>query len=110
MNFPDMGDAFSEWGDTQTVRVVTKTMQDHDVVEVKNQIEIDMLLAPMRAQQVERKPEGQRAWRWWTGYSDHRLAIDDHVIDDEGTVFNVDAVNNYKIAGFYSYELHEAFK
>ena len=110
MRFPDMGDAFTEWSDATTFMLIDKTILDHKTIETKKPVEFDMLLVPMKAQQVDRKPEGQRAWRWWTGVSEYELGIADEVVDEDKVRYRVQGKGNYKIAGFYAYELIEAFK
>lgn len=105
-----MGEAFAEWSEATTFTLIDKTVVDHQIAETPKPVEFDMLLVPMKAQQVDRKPEGQRAWRWWTGISEYELKIDDEVVDEDGLHFRVQEKDNYKIAGFYVYGLIEAFK
>ena len=108
--FPDMGDAFAEWSEATDFQLITKSVQDHEVREAAEPVIFDMLIVPMRAQQVAIKPEGQRSWRWWTGISDYKLGIDDVVCDEDGVKYRVTAIDNYKVAGFYAYELTEAYQ
>lgn len=109
--FPDMGEAFQEWSDATTFLVITKSLVDGDLVETPGtETAFDMLLYPMKAQQVAMKPEGQRSWRWMTGVSAYQLKIDDIVKDEDGVKYRVAGIEPYVKAGFYVYELTEAFQ
>ena len=107
--FPDMSDAFAEWSDARTCSLIKKDLIDGRVRESKSEAEFDILIIPMRAQQIQAKPEGQRTWRWQTGVSATELAMDDRVRDGE-TEYRVMGKQDYRIAGFYVYDLTEDYQ
>ncbi|MCX5794954.1 MAG: hypothetical protein NTY77_05630 [Elusimicrobia bacterium] len=108
MPLPDMSPALAGLTDQATFKVTGKVAQDHVSVETESDpVPFQGAMFPMKPQQVEYKPEGQRSWRWEVLVSSTRLKVDYIVTDDEGVQFRVAAFANWRKAGFYQYDLHE---
>lgn len=95
-------------GDAVTVRLVRQEPADFEVAEVAvDAEEIQMVLLPMPPQKVDRKPEGERTWKWWEAYSVAKLGLQWDVQDEEGTQFKIVSRTDWGKAGFFVYELVE---
>lgn len=110
MSFPLMLDAFQDWAERSTFKLVKKVTQDHEVIEQTVPVEFVALFYPLKSQALSIKPEGQRAWKWWSLVTAERLSVDYVVQDAECVVYRVMSVKNWSMAGFWEYELTEAFK
>ena len=66
MRVPYLAGALKGWTRPIVCLVVVKSVVDHQVVETPSQITLDINYQPMPASQVNRKPEEQRTWKWWT--------------------------------------------
>jgi len=90
-----------------TVQIVKRTTSDNEVVEeVVEEKVIYGVLLPMKATEISVKPEGERAWRWFTYYSQENLELGWSFIDVvAGYRYRVMKVEDYDRAGFFIYDL-----
>ena len=106
---PNLGSAMWGLSDPLTYIAVSKTMEDMEITQKSKSstpIAFTGLLVPIPQQKLIVKPEGQRAWKWWTLYSSQQLEIDWLVVDRTGTKLRVMNRASWQ-AGFYNYELVE---
>jgi hypothetical protein len=84
-------------------KLVTKSFTDYEDTSTFTDVTLNLFLGPMPPQAVSKKPEGQRAWRWYrllTKKSDYALKIDDVVVI--GThKYRIITVQPYENYGFY---------
>lgn len=107
---PDVSDVLPDWFQHLTFQLVTKTQQDYETVEVLTTIHTEGVRQPMSAQQLDLKPEGQRAWKWETIHClpDVKLKVDDIIIFD-GVKYRVMQKWNWAEYGYLEYEICQAF-
>lgn len=107
---PYMGNAVMAWMQTMTCKVITQIQEDYATVEKSQDREFRGVRVPLKAQQLDKKPEGQRAWRWEALYAtvEFNLAVND-VIVLRGTRYRVDAKLDYSEYGYYEYHICEDF-
>ena len=103
---PQMASVFGGWSRPTPMKVVAKTASDFEVDEtVIKIVTIDVMLQPMKPREVARKPEGLRTWIWKTGWTRTHVQIDTVLQDQLGVEFRVDAVTDWRDAGFFVLDL-----
>jgi hypothetical protein len=106
--FPNVAEAFSDWTSAVQMKVVNKEAVDFEVNEqVLKVVAFDAVMQPIPPQRVDRKPEGQRIWKWWEMWADTSLAPDTVVQDQNGLQFRIQSVQDWSQAGYFHYELTE---
>ena len=103
---PQMQSAFLNWSETVQMKVITKEAVDFESVEnVDAVVTFDAVLQALTPRQVNRKPEGERIWKYWTMYSTTRVEKDTVVQDPAGKQYRVTSTDDWSQAGFYKSEL-----
>ena len=108
---PNVSDVLPDWFQSITFQVVTKDLEDYEVVETLTTITTQGVRQPMNAQRIAIKPEGQRAWKWETIHClpDVKLNIDDIIILD-GVKYRVMHKWNWAEYGYLEYEICQAYE
>ena len=108
---PNMRDAILEWLRPITFSLVTKSITNFKVTETVTTINTQGVRQPMSPQQLELKPEGQRAWKWQTLHClpNIQLLVDDIVVFD-GIKYRVMQKLDWKEYGYLEYHICEAFQ
>ncbi len=114
MKTPYLGGALKGWTAKIPVLIVTKTVVDHQVTEIPVQAVLDINYQPMPASQVNRKPEEQRTWLWWTfiikGKVPSTLLKVDDVVTIGTKIFRVQSgLHDWTTSGFSICEAIEDF-
>lgn len=92
--------------------MVEKLVVDHKVVEVPTEVILDMNYQPMPPQEVMRKPEEQRSWKWWTLIirSKNQLLKPDDVLTIGNLTFRIQSAGrDWTTSGFSIWEAIEDF-
>jgi len=106
--FPQVQSAFLNWMSTTQMQVVNRTVSDFEVEDnVQSIISFEGVLQIMKPQDVQRKPEGLREWKFWELWTTQKLQIDVAVQIPEGTQFKVQSVSDWSQGGFMKYDLVE---
>lgn len=110
MAVPNLANAVRGWTTVRTVQRVTKTVVNHRVQETTVDVTLDINLQPMPPQEVVRRPEDQRQWKWWNVIVRRGplLNIDDVLIAD-GINYRIVKVHNWTESGFQKYEAIEDY-
>lgn len=111
MAVPNVSGAIRGWTKKQEVRLVTKTVVNAKVTQTATTIILNMNLQPLQPEKVNRKPEDQRAWKWFSilvksGYQ--KMDIDNVVIVS-GIPYRIESVQNWETSGYVRYEAHEDY-
>ena len=99
---PQVGEVLPSWFQPLTFDVITKTVVNYEVAETKITISTQGVRQPMSAQQLQIKPEGQRAWKWET-------KVDDIIIFD-GVKYRVAERWNWSEYGYLEYHICQAYE
>lgn len=106
MPLPDLMEVLGDFTVLIQFRIMGKGTDDFEVVEKMNDpITFRGVLAPLTAQQLSIKPEGQRSWRWWNLYTKRDLTLDWIITDMDNVKFRV--MNRRHWGSFLEYELRE---
>lgn len=105
---PNVSAAMNNWTVPVQLRLVSRVAVDFEAAEnVLDVVVFEAVMQPMPPQRVNRKPEGERAWKWWEAWSTKSLNADDVVQDENGLQFRVGSVQDWSQAGFFKYDMTE---
>ena len=104
--FPQMDSVMFNWSEAVQMKIIKKVASNFEVQEVVLSIPtIDMMLQVMKSRDVDRKPEGERIWKWWTGWTTTHVEKDTILQDPDGKQFRVASIEDWGQAGFYKVDL-----
>ena len=107
---PNVSNALNGLMKKYAVITYERSIVNHRVVETPTTKYLMLNKQPMPFEQVVRKPEEQRKWRWYTIWSKSKLEFD---IDDKfeiaGIGYRIKGKGNWSEAGYFVYECIEAF-
>lgn len=111
MSIPVVSGVLRGWTKSRKVRVVTKNIINYVTTQTAENIYMDIMIQPLQAERVKRKPEEQRAWKWYSllaKASNRPLKIDDILTVDDIS-YRVDSVQGWTEAGYRRYEVTEDY-
>lgn len=109
MSQPNVSNAFRGWTKRREVWIITKTVENFLTRQTAEIVTMDIMVAPLKPEEVRRLPEDQRAWKWFnvlTKASNRPLTVDCQIIVD-GIVYLIDSIQNWKEAGYRRYHATE---
>jgi hypothetical protein len=107
---PDPSGALFSYFQPLTLKVLTKSLVNFQNVEVAVATNTMGVIQPLTAQQLNMKPEGQRAWIWQNLYCLPGLVLKpDDVVIFQGTQYRVMNKTDYSQFGFLNYHLVQDF-
>lgn len=103
---PDVSEALDGWESRITLIVITQSVVDGDVVQNSANITFYGVWQPLRDDQLQFKPEGQRSWQWIWLHTRTNIELEtgDKVIYNHKR-YKVMAVKDYGLNQYYEYEL-----
>lgn len=105
---PQLAVGLLGWTIPVQLRVVSTTAVDFEPVEqVLDVVWFDASMQALSPKAVNRKPEGERIWKWWEAWTTKKIADDSVVQDQDGTQYRVRSSTDWSQAGFYHYEMTE---
>jgi hypothetical protein len=103
---PDVSGALTDWFQPMTFTLVTKTVVGFQLVEGAEPITFRGILQPFTPRQLMLKPEGQRAWSWFTLHADPVLTLKvDDVVLYLGVQTRVMSRSDFTLYGYIEYHL-----
>lgn len=108
---PNMAQAVSAWMQEMQCSVVESYQEDFVTQERLTLVTFKGVRAPLKAQQLEKKPEGQRAWKWEVLYTTPEfLLTPNDVIVFRGNRYRVDAKLDYSEYGYFEYHIVQDYE
>ena len=108
MPVPNMKRTMRGWTERLSVKKITQSIVNFQKVETVDESVITGNLQPMKPETIDRKPEEQRGWIWWSLIQTGGAQLDlDEKAEIDGTPFRVEAKTNWSRSGFIKYELVE---
>lgn len=104
---PNMANTLNGWEVPLSLIKVIQSVSEGDLVTTEKQINFMGVWQPLRNEQLELKPEGQRSWQWcWIHAKAGELNLEtaDKVIFN-GERFKVVTKKDYSLNGFVEYEI-----
>ena len=108
-----MGNTLKGWTRKTAVKIVTQSVADYLTVEATADKTLNINFQPMPAWKVNRKPEEQRTWIWWSIIIKNPTIIlktDDIIIRPTGQRFRIQSGNDWTESGFSKYEAIEDYE
>jgi hypothetical protein len=107
---PKLNTAIGAWSQCLKFDCIHKSIENFQVIERHRAVNFKGVIAPLSPRQLEIKPEGQRAWRWFEVHATADLEIkpDDEVVH-KCVRYRVMAVHDWSDYGYFRYEIAEAF-
>lgn len=94
--FPDMADAFSGWDEQMTFKRIERAIVDHKAVErTVDEGPFNGVLQPIQQRKLMAKPEGERAWQWWTLWTTQPLTFGTTIVGPGGRRYRVVTAADY---------------
>ncbi len=105
-NVPNVGGALTEWFQPMVFKIVSKAVVNYQAYETAIESPFRGVIQPFTDRQLLLKPEGQRAWTWFTVHSGPSLKLDvDDVVNYAGKNYRVMSLKDYSIYGYLEYHL-----
>ena len=106
--FPQLQSTLLGWGVPVQMKVISKQPVDFEVQEIVLEIPtIEGMLTVSNPRKVDRKPEGERSWKWWDFVTTSKVQEDTILQDPNGVEFRVTSIADWGQAGFYVLDLAE---
>lgn len=107
---PDMSDTLAEWLQPMTFEVVTKENVNGLLTETSTEISTKGVIQPFNDEQLQIKSEGQREWKWWKLHTQPTAELEpDDVIVYLGVQYRVMTKKDYKLYGYFEYDVIEDY-
>ena len=104
---PNMANTLNGWEVPLTLEKITQSIVDGDVQKTTEQISFLGVFQPLRDEELQSKPEGQRSWSWYWIHAKSgtlNLKTQDKIIF-EGNRYKVMSVKDYSLNGFIEYQI-----
>lgn len=103
---PDVSGALQNYFQKMTFVLLQKTVNGFQAVEDSLPIEFWATLQPFTPRQLMLKPEGQRAWTWFTLHAEPGVVLKvDDVVQYLDKQFRVMAQTDFRLYGYVLFEL-----
>lgn len=102
-----MGNTLSGWEIPLTLTRITQKIENGDSIKEETKINFQGVFQPLREDQLQSKPEGQRSWSWYWIHAKSgtlNLQTQDKIIF-ENVRYKVMSVKNYSLYGFIEYQV-----
>lgn len=106
-DLPNMANTLNGWEIPLTLEKITQSVSEGDVIQTKTKIDFMGVFQPLRNEQLQFKPEGQRSWEWYWIHAKSgslNLQTQDKIIF-ENKRFKVMSVKDYGLYGYIEYEV-----
>lgn len=104
---PQMGSTLNGWEVPLELIKIKQSIVNGDVVKTEEHISFMGVWQPLRDDELQSKPEGQRSWSWYWIHAKSgslNLQTQDKIIFQDKR-YKVMAVKNYNIYGYITYEV-----
>ena len=104
---PNMANTLTGWEVPLTLVKITQSVVDGDAVKTETHINFLGVWQPLKDEQLQFKPEGQRSWEWiWIHAKSGTLNLQtqDKVLFNS-KLYKITSVKDYSLNGYIEYEL-----
>lgn len=105
---PQVSSVFFNWMSTVQMKVINTAPIDFESVDnVLDVITFEAVVTPMKPKEINRKPENERAWKWWDMWSTTEFPDNTVVQDPDGLQFRIRSTDDWSQAGFFHADMTE---
>lgn len=104
---PNMSNTLTGWEVPLSLTKITQSVVDGDAVKTEEKINFQGVFQPLREEQLQSKPEGQRSWAWYWIHAKAgtlNLSTQDKIIFNK-VRYKVMAVKDYSLYGYIEYQI-----
>lgn len=113
MPVPWMQGALKGWTKKRKLRLVTTTdLPGGKTGFSASDVSYPANLQPVPANQVDRKPQGERSWKWWSIIIKDKTVFfenDTLLVDDYGKQYKIQSGSDWRESGFTKYQAVEDY-
>lgn len=105
---PNMSNTLNGWEVSVIADYVYQERNvDGEITDLSKEMRIKGVLQPLKAEEVQLKPEGQRSWAWYQLHvkSNYEPLYTEQVVKINNQGYKVMAVKNYDLYGYIEYHL-----
>lgn len=107
---PNVSGALRSYYQQMTFVPVRKTVSGFQLIENALPIDLIGVMQPFTPRQLILKPEGQRAWTWWTLHAEPGVILQaDSCVEYLGKQYRVMSRSDFTLYGYILYELIEDY-
>ena len=109
MSIPQVSGAFRGWTKRREVWIITKTVENFLTRQVAEIVTMDVMVSPLKPEEVRRLPEDQRAWKWFNILikSSFRALTVDCLVKVDNIYYLIDSIQPWSEAGYRRYHATE---
>lgn len=110
---PNVSSAIAAWGQSLEFVVVSKGLEDYADSETKTTVKVRGARVPFKAQQLNMRALGERAWKWETIFASPSLVLkvgDEIVWDANQPRYRVMERRDWGEYGYVEYDICQAFQ
>ena len=110
-NVPNISSAIQGWMQPLTFETLVTTVgPTFESISVPTTVATRGVWQPQTPQSIQMKPEGQRAWKWFTLHAEIGLILSiDDVVLYQAVQYRVKTKTDYSLYGYVQYELIDDF-
>lgn len=104
---PNMSNTLNGWEVPLSLKKIKQSIVDGDAVKTEETINFQGVFQPLREEQLQSKPEGQRSWAWYWIHAKAgtlNLSTQDKIIFNN-VKYKVMAVKDYTLYGYIEYQI-----
>lgn len=103
---PDMSSAILNYFQPMTFVRLVQEIVNFQVVDTPKKIQTEGVIQPFTPRQLTMRPEGQRAWSWFTVHALPNLVLKpNEVISYNSIQYRVKSQTDYTIYGYVEYQI-----
>ena len=104
---PQMANTLNGWEVPLTLKRIKQSIIDGDAVKTEEIIRFQGVFQPLRDDQLQFKPEGQRSWSWyWIHAKSGTLDLQTQdKIEFENVKYKVMSIKDYHLYGYIEYQV-----
>jgi hypothetical protein len=112
MAVPYLANALRGWTTKRTVNVMQKTVVNHQVTyAVTETLTLDINIQPTPKEEINKKPEEQRSWKWWNLLvKEGPLLKNDDIVLIDNVKYKIMSVSDWSESGFQNYSSIKDFE
>ena len=109
---PQVDDVLDGWQISFMAKFIKQVQIDGEFVDRSTLYKIYGVLQPLKTEELQAKPEGQRAWKWYWLHvpKQYPRLPDGYIVTIDGEDYKVMASKDYFLKGYNEYHLLQDFK